>query len=33
MKKALAETTDEETASVLLQTFTRVAHALKNRPS
>jgi hemoglobin len=33
MKKALAETTDEETASVLLQTFTRVAQALKSRPS
>jgi hemoglobin len=33
MKKALAQTADEETASVLLQTFTRVAHALKNRPS
>jgi hemoglobin len=31
MEKALARTTDEETAAVLMKTFTRVAQALKNR--
>ncbi len=33
MRNALAETTDEETASTLMQTFTRVAHSLRNHPS
>lgn len=33
MEKALAKTTDHETAAVLMKTFIRVAQALKNRPS
>ena len=32
MEKALARTTDAETAGVLMKTFTRVAGALINRP-
>lgn len=32
MEKALARTTDSETAGVLMKTFTRVALALRNRP-
>ena len=30
MEKALGKVTDEENAAVLMKTFTRVAHALKN---
>jgi hemoglobin len=33
MAKALERTTDEDTAAALMQTFTRVAQALKNRLS
>lgn len=32
MDMALAKTADEDTRRVLMQTFTRVAQALKNRP-
>lgn len=33
MEKALARTTDEETAAVIMKTFARVAQALKNHPA
>lgn len=33
MEKALAKTTDADTAALLMKTFTRVAQALKNRPA
>jgi len=32
MEKALAKTADEETCRVLMQTFQRVANALRNQP-
>ncbi|WP_373504918.1 group II truncated hemoglobin [Aestuariivirga sp.] len=32
MEKALEQTADDETRRLLMQTFTRVANALKNRP-
>lgn len=32
MEKALEKTADEDTRRLLMQTFTRVAQALKNRP-